>query len=186
MFYKEFAKKKLICKRFVSYDKLFKSTIKSPHHYNISLDALRKENRALLLSNKDKAGKTEEINKVYKELKNDMSRYILYFNTFAANNANIQSISNLEVDPRVNKVNDFEFLEEIMDTMEQVDNLKNMDDLETIKENVSSECEKLKEGIDIDFKNNAFEKSLEKFQKLKYLDSVLRHVDARVNVLDDM
>lgn len=178
--------KRTIFKRLITYDKLFTNTVKNPQHYNISLDSLRKENRALLLANRNNPEKTEEVNKIYNDLQNDMSRYILYLNTLSPSDLGEIDIKNLDADPRLNKINDFEFLEEVMDTMEQIDTLKNIDELDTIKSNVSEECAILKQGIEDDFQNSNFDESLEKFQKLKYLNGIIRHVDSRVDTLEDV
>lgn len=172
-------------KRLIAYNRLFASSIPFPQHYNISLDALRKENRALLLANRQNSETTEEINKTYNELKDDLSRYILYLNTLSPQTFGAIDVSNIETDPRLNNINDFEFLEEIMDTMEQIDTLDSFEELSTIKENVTKEYESLKQGIEKDFGNGAFAESLEKFQKLKYLNTVSKHAESRVDALED-
>lgn len=173
-------------RRLIAYNKLFANSIASPQNYNISLDALRKENRTLLLANRQKSETTEEINKTYNVLKDDMSRYILYLNTLSPQTFGSIDASNIESDPRLNNINDFEFLEEIMDTMEQIDSLESFEELNTIKQNVAKEYETLKQGIEKDFKNRAFIESVEKFQKLKYLRTVSEHAESRVDALEDV
>lgn len=175
--------KHIAFKRFMSYDKLFPLTIKSPTNYVINLDQLRKENRQLLLQNRDDAIKTEEINAAYKNLSDDVSRYILYTNTIFNSNTELGAIDS---DPRFNKIDDFEFLEEVMDTMEQTDTISNIEELETMKGNVEESCNDLKAGIEKDFKNKNFEDSLQKFMKLKYLNNIKTHIDRRIEVVEEL
>lgn len=172
-----------IFKRFISYDKLFPLTIKSPTNYVINLDNLRKENRQLLLQNREDSAKTEEINDTYKNLSDDLLRYILYTNNLFNNNI---EVGGLDSDPRFNKINDFEFLEEVMDTMEQTDNITSIDELETMKSNVEKSCMDLKMGIEQDFENKNFEPSLEKFMKFKYLNNIKKHIDQRIEIVEEM
>lgn len=167
----------------MSYDKLFPLTIKSPTNYVINLDQLRKENRQLLLQNRDDAIKTEEINAAYKNLSDDVSRYILYTNTIFNSNTELGAIDS---DPRFNKIDDFEFLEEVMDTMEQTDTISNIEELETMKGNVEESCNDLKAGIEKDFENKNFEDSLQKFMKLKYLNNIKTHIDRRIEVVEEL
>ncbi|KAL6931762.1 uncharacterized protein HGUI_01721 [Hanseniaspora guilliermondii] len=173
----------VILKRSISYDKLFPLTIKSPTNYVINLDKLRKENRQLLLQNRNDSIKTGEINDTYKNLSDDVSRYILYTNTLFNNNIDVGGIDS---DPRFNKINDFEFLEEVMDTMEQTDSIRNIEELETMKSNVEESCNDLKTGIERDFENKSFEDSLQKFMKLKYLNNIKNHIDRRIEVVEEM
>lgn len=175
--------KHIVSKRFISYDKLFPLTIKSPTNYVINLDQLRKENRQLLLQNRDDAIKTEEINAAYKNLSDDVSRYILYTNTIFNSNTELGAIDS---DPRFNKIDDFEFLEEVMDTMEQTDTISNIEELETMKGNVEESCNDLKAGIEKDFENKNFEDSLQKFMKLKYLNNIKTHIDRRIEVVEEL
>ena len=175
--------KQPLFKRFISYDALFSQTIKSPTNYVINLDTLRKENRQLLLQNREDSVKTEEINDTYKNLSDDFLRYILYTNNLFNNNI---EFGGLDSDPRFNKINDFEFLEEVMDTMEQTDNISNIEELETMKHNVEKTCIDLKMGIERDFEAKNFEESLEKFMKFKYLNNVKKHIDQRIEVVEEL